>query len=320
MQQDITIFLKMINEQKEIDFTILKDSLANSRSQQNRENFVEKTFMNRNSYIRRGQALLRNIVKTKRIIKMSIDRRGNFLPVDDQRTWNVNLRIAFNEFEEIVEIYQKTMATELPLESKQQIKYLILEKAINARPFSDRIYIKMLKSIGFDAQYVTLSGPTNYTFKCCDIDLPLNYTGYLVNGLKEGFGKFTYSSNSQIFYIGQFRSDMIYGPNIQLFHPKKNALLNLTQNPDDYSPDLASETISIINVAKYNPKLTLELSNGSINVFHENGQLQFDGSLKDGQKDCVLGNEYYENGRLRYSGVFRMGGYHGEGIKIFHSH
>jgi hypothetical protein len=107
--------------------------------------------MNRNSYIRGGQALMRNIDKTRRIIKTSIDRRGNFLPVDDQRTWNVNLRIAFNEFEEIVEIYKKTIATELPLESKQQIKYLILEKAINARHFPYRIYIKMPKSLGFDA-------------------------------------------------------------------------------------------------------------------------------------------------------------------------
>jgi hypothetical protein len=268
----------MINEQKEIDFTILQDSLANSDSQQNRENFVEKTFMNRNSYIRRGQALLRNIVKTRRIIKRSIDRRGNFLPLDDQRTWNVNLRIAFNEFEEIVEIYQKTMATELPSESREQIKYLILEKAVNARPFSDRIYIKMLKSLGYSAEYVTLSGPTLYKFKCCDIALPLHYTGYLVDSLKSGFGKLTYTSNPDIFYIGQFRSDAPYGPSIELFHRKKNSLLRLTQSPLDFSPDLALESDSLINVSKFNPSLTLPLSNGSIKVFHSNGQLQFQGS------------------------------------------
>lgn len=80
--------------------------------------------------------------------------------------------------------------------------------------------------------------------------------------------------------------DMIYGPKIQLFlqWKKNNILLDLLQNPDNYSPDLLSETSSIINVAKYNPMLTLELSNGSIRSIMRTGNCNLKAAWKMGRK------------------------------------
>ena len=106
------------------------------------------------------------------------------------------------------------------------------------------------------------------TLKCWPNRLPLKleYTGRIVNGKKTGLGKLRWASTKDIFYEGQFLDDKIYGKNFKLF-----------SESDPKQPLLVIENMKSDS--------TLDSATGTLKLYHENGNIAYDGHIVDGLKD-----------------------------------
>ena len=143
-----------------------------------------------------------------------------------------------------------------------------------------------------------------FILKCWDyLPLKLIYQGRLVNKSKEGYGRLWYPQSENLFYEGQFKNDQIFGKDIQFFHDFPY------NSPDDIYPLLTIKAI------KENPFDELI---GALRLTYKNGQVYYEGSIKNGQKDGQ-GCEFYPNGNLRYNGLFKKDGYHGKNLVIYNS-
>lgn len=139
-----------------------------------------------------------------------------------------------------------------------------------------------------------------YIFKCWQNhqELKLLYTGEVKDGKKVGNGKLIWADSKLPFYEGKFVDDEIYGKNFKLMGHKGNQMLEV-QGMTTEGP-----------LSEYN---------GAIKLYHSNGQVAYNGNLKNGLKDGE-GEEFYKNGNLKYKGPFKEGGYHGEHLTIYNSH
>lgn len=317
LKEDILVFMKMIHEQKEIDLAIIKDKMLGGTGKPQNP-MTERNFLSYNSYLRRAKSLYKNVARTQDIIDQKM-MKTPVVMADDLRTWNVNLRIAYNEFEEIVNYYQNTMRSNLLPENVQKIKFLILEKAQNGRPGEDKVYIDMLKVLGFETTYVENYGPKRYTFKFSEEKYDLYYTGYLVDGIKEGRGKLLHE-NGDYFYDGAFKDGQIFGACIKLWHKNLSLFAHLKHIHDLTDNDFFDSLTLMGGVDSKFDSVYINKFAGNAEIYYRNNRLRFKGELKNGVKDCKQGEEYYDNERLRYSGEFRNNSYYGNDVKIYHSH
>jgi len=185
------------------------------------------------------------------------------------RTWNVNLRIAYNEFEKIVNVYQDIMRSNLTTANIQKIKFLILEKAQSVRAGENKIYIDMLTVLGFDARYVENLGPETYAFKFSDEIFKLSFTGYLVNGVKEGRGEFRFE-NGDMFYSGAFKNGEIYGVNIKLWYNCFTMFAHLKHVHDIEDNDFFDSITLMGNSCEKFNGLYLNKFVGTTEIYHRN--------------------------------------------------
>jgi len=317
LKEDINIFMKMLNEQKQIDFVLVRDKMMGGTGKPQNP-MTEKNFLSYNSYLRRAKLLYKNVERSEAVIENALK---SALPTskDDLRTWNVNLRIAYNEFEQIVNYYQNTMRKNLTLENTQKIKFLILEKAQTVFPGEDKVYIGMLKLLGFDAVYVENLGPEKYMFKFSDEVYHLTYTGYLLDGVKEGRGVLSHE-NLDIFYAGAFKNGEIYGVNIKLWHKHLTMFANLRHVHDKEDHDFADSITLMGDNDKKFESLSCDKYAGDVEIYYRNNKLRYQGKLSHGIKECEQGEEYYDNGRLRYKGAFKNNYYYGKDAVVYHSH
>jgi len=112
----------------------------------------------------------------------------------------------------------------------------------------------MLEVLGFKAIYVMQDGRNGvYDFKCCDVyQKTLYYSGYLLDGVKEGKGRLE-NFDGSLFYEGLFRGDQIYGNIIKLWHNSSNLLAILSNDNQSLEVDdsIDEHHHSVIDLSPY---------------------------------------------------------------------
>lgn len=314
---DTKLLIKSIEEQKEIEFIVIRKKLSQSLLMQDKT--IQAIISTRAPHIQNSEILLTSINKLRQ--KLLTQDSSIQTTKEALIQFNIDQRLQAIDYSKIYQDYKDFLTKEISGEKKEVLKYLILEKANNNRPNSDMIFMSMLEILGYETSYIENSDFVRYYFELFGRSIEVSYKGYYVNGLREGWGKLSHM-NYNVFYEGEFRKDYIFGKDIKLFHELGNLLLELANSDKKESDDqLLLERAYLSEKELLEEQdfrhLSLENSNGSVKIYHQNGQLDYKGELKNGLKNCEDGEEYYENGSLRYKGQFRENGYNGKDVCVF---
>ena len=122
---------------------------------------------------------------------------------------------------------------------------------------------------------------TEVNIKCMDCKIELLFQGRCkknANGVafKNGFGRLLYKDSTNLFYMGHFHEDEIYGSNIKIFHNQKDNVMMRIESQEEEKLD--------------------EIT-GSFKMFWPNGNQAFEGGLLNGLKNGVC-QKFTEDGKV----------------------
>jgi hypothetical protein len=293
---DLGLLSKIISEQKELDYQSTNIETNCSGDRQGMLKVLQQKLNKRDIYIEKINEFLGKLIKEEEGVFQVADICGGNTFADAAKHFTDNIKKLAFGIEEVKTEYLDSIKKEMSPDWKKAMKSLVLKHSPSSpNDYIEKSRVKILKYLSFDVQKVE-NHKQVYELPTFNIKYDLVYTGYLIDGGKQGSGKLLYP-NQCLFYQGDFHENSIYGSTIKIFYDNKKPLVQI----------------------KCDSNQLLSNATGEILFYHPNGVTAFEGLVKEGMKEG-FGCEYYENGKLRYQGNFKKNDYHSENAVVYNSY
>lgn len=229
---DLALLKEIISEQKELDYE--STNLETNGDKQAMLKTLQQKLNKRDVYIDKLDTFLSQAIKLEEELLIE-DDSSNETEIKSEKVeklteWNQILKRFVHAIDDLKKEYHESIKKEMTNEWKYTMKYLVMSKGSSHSEFIEKPRVKMLRCLDFKVEKVEKK-MIEYEVTCFKKRFKLLYTGYLIDGEKEGFG-ILHHTNGHLFYEGEFRDDEIFGNFLKIYYENGKPLLNVNCEVD----------------------------------------------------------------------------------------